>query len=318
MKEQHINLIVKYLSKETSEQENKLFLAQNKKNSEFNDTYKDILEIWNISKTEEFQFDKKRILKLIQEKTSIRKEKAIKFPVYSILKYAAIFLTLIVLSIFIVNDLKNIKTIVNNTNQIQKIELPDNSIITLNTNAEIKYNNSLLKSFSREISLEGEAFFEITKAENKKFIVRTTDFDITVYGTNFNVMSKQKNSSVVLTKGKILVNNFKNQDSKYILKPGDIVKYNSKEKIFEHKNVNTKIYTSWLDDKLLFDNFSLKELSELLKIRYGKELVFINKQIANKKISGSAPSDDINLIIKALETILKTNITQKNNQLIIN
>lgn len=318
MQEKHQNIITKILSKEATQEEKSLLFEEMKTNKELKAEFDKTSKLWNSLTLEQKKFDKERIQKLIALKIRInKKQKQNKF-ITTTLKYAAILIVFFSIAIIVNNDLKSTKVIVNNSNTIKKISLPDNSVISLNKNAKLEYNNSILKYFNRNVSIKGEAFFEIAKQNGKKFTVHTSDFDINVLGTKFNVRTYNKNQSVVLTEGKVLLNSFKNKDAEIIMSPGEILEYNTKNSDFILHDINTKIYTSWLNHKLEFDNFSLNELAQLIKLRYNKDLIITNNKIAEKRISGSAPSDDINLITKALETILKINIQQNGNQLLIN
>lgn len=318
MQEQHHNIITKYLSKEASSEEEKFLFQEMKTNKELKVEFDKMQKLWQSFNNEQKKFDKERMQKLIALKISINKKQQKNRFIAASLKYAAIFIGLFLITTFVINDLKSIKVIVNNTNEIRKIQLPDNSIISLNSDAKLEYNNSNLKDFNREVKIEGEAFFEIAKQHGKQFTVHTHDYDINVLGTKFNVRTYKGNQSVVLTEGKVLLNSFINKDSQIIMKPGEILEYNKNNNEFILHEINTKIYTSWLNNKLEFDNFSLNELAELINLRYNKQLIINNKEIAEKRISGSAPSDDISLIVKALETILNTKIQQNENQLLIN
>ena len=318
MQEKYHNIITKHLSNEANEEELQFLFEEMKTNKELKAEFDKTSELWNSFSNEQKEFDKKSMQKLIALKISINEKQKKNRFISASLKYAAIFIGIIAITTFVFNDFKSTKVIVNNTEKIQEVKLPDNSIISLNMDAKLKYNNSTIKTFNREVTIEGEAFFDIAKSEGKKFTVHTSDFDINVLGTKFNVRTYNENQSVVLIEGKVMLNSFENQNAKITMLPGEILQYSAENSSFVLHEVNTKIYTSWLSSKLEFDNFTLNELAELIKLRYNKELIISNNEIAKKRISGSAPSDDINLIIKALETILKIEIQHKENQLLIN
>ncbi len=318
MQQKFENILTKYLSKEASSEEESFLFEEIKTNKKLKAEFEETKKLWESFNREQKEFDKKRIQKLIALKIALsKKQKRNKFALLSF-KYAAIFIGLLFISTAVYTDLTSVKSIVNNTSRIKKITLPDNSVVTLNKGAEIKYGNSVLAGFNREVKLTGEAFFEVTKKEHKKFVVKTSDYNITVLGTKFNVRSRQKNNFVVLCEGKIVLDKFKKFDNQIVMKPGQIVKFSPENNSFIQSNVNPEIYTSWMKNRLEFDNFSINDLAELLKIRYRKTLIVNNKVVFGTHISGSAPSDDVNLIIKALKSILKTEIIQKNDTVIIN
>ncbi len=318
MQEQQFNLIVKNLSNEATEEEKLLFEREMQNNLKFRTDFNDIQTLWNSLNYAAKSFEKERILKLINLKISQNKKQKHNRLLYTSLKYAAVFIGLLVISVTIYRDLNNVETIANNTGKVEKIVLPDQTTVTLNQNAKIEYENSTIKGFNRKVKLTGEAFFEVSKKQNQKFIVKTDHYDITVLGTKFNVRTYQNSNSVVLTEGKVLLNNFKIQNKQIVMKPGEIVKFNPADNRFIQEKINPVIYTSWINKRLEFDNLSLNDLAKLLKVRYHKTLIIENEDAENKHISGSAPADDVHLIVKALQSILKTGITEKNDTIIIN
>ncbi len=318
MQKKHRNLITKHLSKETSKEEENLLFEKLNSNNKLKKEYDETEMLWNSFEKSKTAFDKDRILKILSFKIAQNKKQKRNKILYASYKYAAIVIGLITLSIFIIKDLTDTEIIVNHTGKLQKIKLPDNSIVSLNTDARIKYKNSGIIGFKREIEIEGEAFFEIAKSDEKQFTVHTPDFDISVLGTKFNVRTYEQSESIVLTEGKIRLNHFRDTDTTFTMAPGELLMFNKETQKFTSRKINTKIYTSWLSSKIEFDSFTLNELSELIKLRYNKELLINNSELAAMRISGSAPADDINMIIKALETILDTEITKNENKLIIN
>ena len=318
MQEKDFNLITKYLSEETSSEEKKLIDEKLLSDKHYKKNFDEIKNLWDSLSMSNQSFDKERILKLIKFKISQHKKQKKNRVLYASLKYAAVFIGLLVISISVYKDLNDIKIIVNNSNTIEKVVLPDNTTVILNKNAEIEYQNSTIKGFKRTVKLTGEAFFKVTKKDNRKFVVKTNEYDITVLGTEFNVRTYKNDNSVVLRKGKVLLNNFKIIDNEIVMKPGEIVKYSLENNTFIQEKINPKIYTSWMKKRLEFDNFSLTELAELIKLRYNKTLIINNEDTRNKNISGSAPSDDVHLIVKAMQSIFNTEILEKNDTIIIN
>ena len=81
--------------------------------------------------------------------------------------------------------------------------LPDGSTVTLNANATLSYDKDF--SAKRDISLSGEAFFEVKRGST--FTVKTTLGNVEVLGTSFNVIVEEKNFEVICKSGKVLVYN---------------------------------------------------------------------------------------------------------------
>ena len=72
--------------------------------------------------------------------------------------------------------------------------LPDGTTVYLNTNSKIIFPKRFEKN-KREITLKGEAFFEVTKDKNRPFIINVNEAQVEVLGTSFNILSNssQKN-----------------------------------------------------------------------------------------------------------------------------
>ncbi len=141
--------------------------------------------------------------------------------------------------------------------------LPDSTMVFLNSGSTLKYSVGEKKG-KREVFLEGEAWFDVAKDAQRPFFVHTSFYDVKVLGTQFNVKAYGKDNEVVTTleKGSVQIN-FSNkpkyQKTTY-LKVGEQIIYDQENNEIDIKHVNTHIYTSWKDNKLVFINMSLKEL----------------------------------------------------------
>jgi ferric-dicitrate binding protein FerR (iron transport regulator) len=110
-----------------------------------------------------------------------------------------------------------------------KLELPDGTEVWLNADSKLTYGKEF-GTQSREVSLSGEAFFEVQKDADRPFIIHTGNMDIRVLGTAFNVRSYQneKTSEATLVRGAIEVVLRDSPDRRIVLKPKDrIVVQNS-------------------------------------------------------------------------------------------
>ncbi len=85
--------------------------------------------------------------------------------------------------------------------EIINLKLPDGTIVTLNGNSEIKYN----KDEPRQVSLKGEGYFKVKSIPSKKskFWVNTSDLTVEVFGTQFNVNTRDQSTNVIFDEGSI-------------------------------------------------------------------------------------------------------------------
>src|SRR5206468_2094273 len=130
---------------------------------------------------------------------------------------------LVVVSGFIFWNTNHKKTLNSGYGAISLYQLPDGSHVTLNANSKITIKKTWEENTDREVWLQGEAFFRVQKTQNKnKFIVHANGMDIIVTGTQFNVISRDDESSVLLTEGSVTLRTANGKEIK--MKPGDFVK----------------------------------------------------------------------------------------------
>lgn len=187
---------------------------------------------------------------------------------------------------------------------ISNVILPDSTIIYLNAGSEIKYSvNPNIKE--REVFLSGEAWFDVSKDSKRPFTVHTDYFNVNVLGTEFNVKAyaQDLHAAATLEEGSILVtSSSKVKLAENIkLRPGEQFVFNKDEKSVQIKEVDTQIYSSWKDNKLIFLKMSLRELIILLERKYGVDIEVLNPEILEYHYSGTIKNESIIEILNIIE-----------------
>ena len=148
------------------------------------------------------------------------------------------------------------------TGETKVFYLPDSSRVMLSGDSRLTYNAQFGKT-NRELSLRGEAFFQVKRDTSKPFIVETSLIQVEVLGTSFQVIAQKLQAEVAVEKGRVKVTT---QDKKQesILETGMSVKYRKKD---------GKLMISTKEDKgeqqiLKFDNSPLSEVIETLNEYY--------------------------------------------------
>jgi transmembrane sensor len=201
--------------------------------------------------------------------------------------------------------------------------LSDGTKVWLNAGSNLTYDTNYNKTV-REVSLTGEAFFDVTKNKAKPFIIHTSKFDIKVLGTEFNVKSysTDRTTEASLIRGSIEVTFKDNPNKKIILKPNEkivvnndigpesLVSKNNKKagelpevaiKGLTHEhNTGTIIETSWVENKLIFQDESFEDISHQLERWYGVSIVFNNKQLKENHLTGNFKNETIRQALDAL------------------
>jgi transmembrane sensor len=206
--------------------------------------------------------------------------------------------------------------------------LPDGSKVWLNSESRLEYKGKFNDSI-REVTLEGEAFFDVVKDKKHPFIVHTSDIDVRVLGTAFNVKSYPKESSIeaTLIRGLIEVINKKDPGSpKIILHPYDKLVFNKEggnRKFLQqepdaedplHKPFSVAslprdvadtamVETSWIYNKLLFDGETLRENAAKIERWYNVKIHFKDDKAGNTPIRYPLSNETIEEALKALQYI---------------
>lgn len=194
---------------------------------------------------------------------------------------------------------------------ISKVELPDGSIVWLNSGSEITYSN-YFASNNRDINLSGEAYFQVTKNEEIPLIVNSGDLQVKVLGTKFNVDAYPKSHqiNVVLESGKVELLNSKVESFSYKLKPGERATFDKKDMDLKISNVNTSKFTSWKEGIINIYDQSLEELIERLETRYNQKFE-IAADVKDFHYTFTIKNESLDEIIKLMERITPVKAVQK-------
>ncbi|MCH7415236.1 FecR domain-containing protein [Belliella sp. R4-6] len=196
-----------------------------------------------------------------------------------------------------------------------QVLLPDGSKVYLNSGSKMVYPSDFSKN--RNIYLEGEAFFDVIKDESSPFIVTTKELSYKVLGTSFNVnsYSTSEGSSAVLVSGSIEVkpeNESFFRSEKHILKPNQKVQLIKESKTINIQNVDVEQYVSWKDGYLIFDQHSIKQISERLEVLYNVEIEVSKKALASETFTGRLDlKTDIEKVLKTIASTSGATITKQ-------
>ncbi|MCC9134844.1 FecR family protein [Pontibacter silvestris] len=233
----------------------------------------------------------------------------------SMLAAAAVTLLLLIsgITLFIIGQQKTV-IYATHYGEKQSILLPDSSIVVLNANSQLTIPAADWgEEEPREVRLKGEAYFSIThKVNNQKFIVHTSDgVQVEVLGTEFNVSDRGSRNRVVLASGKVMLNIARTGVNKQLLmKPGELVEIAEDAGTITKQEIDTDIYTSWKDNKLIFYDISLQEIATMLEENYGYAVVIQDKALADQKITAFLDAGSLSDILVTLSETLGVKIIQ--------
>ena len=195
---------------------------------------------------------------------------------------------------------------------IRNVTLPDGSTVVLRANSTIDYPEHF-NSKTREISLVGEAYFDIKHDSKKPFIIHTGKVKTTVLGTAFDIKAwpEQKNVIVSVTRGKVMVEDDKKVLA--VLTVNQAVNYSFSNSGSKLQTVNAEEQvTDWAKHDMTFNRVSFESIAQVLSKRYGKNITISNTQLAKTQItssfSGMESLENILDILCAINTYTKYEI----------
>lgn len=201
--------------------------------------------------------------------------------------------------------------------EIKKVMLPDSSVVYLNANSSLRVPEVWDSREARTVWLKGEAYFEITKkpgAGNAQFIVHTESVDVEVLGTKFNVNVLTQKTTVSLKEGKVQLTG-KERPGPYLMSPGEEVQV-TERKNYHKVFTNVEQIADWRNHRYHFDNTTLADITELIRTRFGYEVVIADESLNSRGISGDLSARDIDQFAKALSITMNIYIEKKDQQLI--
>ena len=158
------------------------------------------------------------------------------------------------------------------------IVLADGTKVKMNADSHIDFPVQF--GDTREITLEGEAMFEVTHDAARPFIIKAHDHAIYVLGTTFNISAyPDEELSVTLIEGKLKVTA---PSGEYYLLPGE--HYSSAQS--KVSKVDTEFYTSWTDGAMEFDAMPFPLLTARLSRCYNVDIQIASKELETMKFTG--------------------------------
>ncbi len=195
------------------------------------------------------------------------------------------------------------------------ILLPDNSHVWLNSNSKITYPEKF-KAKSREVILQGEAFFEVTKKIRKLFIIHADKSVIQVLETSFNVESYNALSQTIVTvvTGKVSLSDSTNLANKIILEPGYQGIHNPDDVEFLKKKNDNKNFLAWKTGVLFFENTALDDVCYRLSRHFNMSILLDgNELLRNKNLTVTFDNKDIEEILNILAITLDISYKRDTN-----
>lgn len=199
-----------------------------------------------------------------------------------------------------------------------RLQLADGTKVWLNAGSSLRFPVSFSNK-SRDVYLEGEAYFEVTK-NSTPFNVYAGEMNVSVLGTMFNVSAyaNDQNNKTTLAEGKVKVWTKQAESGGKILSPNQQATLDISSSEMEVSQVNASYYTSWVNGKIEFNNEDLEEVMKRLSRWYNFEYEFKNEAAKQYHFTARLSNDEkISSIIEMLELSADVKFEYKNETVII-
>jgi ferric-dicitrate binding protein FerR (iron transport regulator) len=218
------------------------------------------------------------------------------------------------------------------------VKLPDGTTVRLNTDSRLTYT-IFSGGKTREVTLEGEAFFDVAHDSLRPFIIHSGKVKIKVLGTSFNVRNYPQDNvlETTLIKGKIEVSLESRPEDIIILKPTEkLIIAKSQDELSNTTkgttNINDKVVltsitylrhdslvaeTSWLNDRLVFVNQPLEKIAIELERKYAISITFKDPRVKNYRYTGVFDNVSLEKIFELIKYSKNINYKIDNKSIVI-
>ena len=192
-----------------------------------------------------------------------------------------------------------------NDGETREVVLPDGSTVTLNSNTYLRYRSDLDVAEIRDIQLEGEAFFDVTRRPEQPFIIRTANAEVRVLGTSFNVreIPGDTRTEVEVATGKVAVKSLTDDtrqvvitaEEAVVLENNILTTYTTADRVFNGIN--------WHKGQLSFKNTQLQEALPQIERAYQVDLLWEPAALLNCQITGDWQEENFAAVVEILESL---------------
>jgi transmembrane sensor len=178
-----------------------------------------------------------------------------------------------------------------------KLTLADGSVVRLNASTTLKFPFAF-NGNTREIYVDGEAYFDIAKDEHKPFIVHTSEADVKVLGTSFNVNTYKKGTlKTALVTGSVAIHK---EGEQTLLRPG-MEATTSLSKPTVQEDFDSEVTLSWMRGVFYFHNTPLQEIADMITRWFDVPTVIDDPELASMTFTGNLnKSKELNIFLTVL------------------
>jgi ferric-dicitrate binding protein FerR (iron transport regulator) len=307
----HEHLVLKFLQGKLSEDEKIAFKDWLNESSENQALVEEFQKVWSLTPDQSLPSDFNTDREYLRFKEVLSEKEGARIVSMEPKRFswiaAACLVLLVAAGITLYFQFSSSGEIVKQTASIpEPLTLPDGSVILLNANSMITYNEDFKDL--RGVRLRGEAFFEVKKDPEHPFTITTGNAKVTVLGTSFNVQSENDTlTEVLVVTGKVQLTGAEN--SSLILNPGSLALCSASKPAPKLKELSPNVL-SWKEKRLVFEKMPLHEVLHDIRKYFGAEFSVKNKALLTCRFTGSFSEPTLDEVFESLAVALDLEISK--------
>lgn len=202
--------------------------------------------------------------------------------------------------------------------EVKELSLPDGSSVTLNAGSELKYQKRFGNT-TRELQLEGEAFFDVEHNPDKPFSVMAQGVRVQVLGTSFNIEAAAGNNfvEVIVAEGRVGIFGEAGDELRAELLKGEKAVINPATGSLSVKTNEDPNFNSYKTRHIVFINSGLQQVISTLEKTYNTHIGIENPEVRDKRITVTFNNKDLSYVLRTIEATLDLELEIKDDEVII-
>jgi transmembrane sensor len=189
--------------------------------------------------------------------------------------------------------------------RVGEVTLPDGSKVWINKGSKLEYPAAFTGD-KREVSLSGEAFFEVTKDPSKPFIIKGSKTEVRVLGTSFvyRSFSEEESDILIVSSGKVSFSERKNISNNVTVESGFSSSFDSKTRMLNLVKNENKNYLSWKTGRLIFENERFERIIFELSRYYDHKFIIEDERMKDTRLTVAFDNQPVREALQILELAL--------------
>jgi ferric-dicitrate binding protein FerR (iron transport regulator) len=209
-----------------------------------------------------------------------------------------------------------LKTVAAAHAQQESLELPDGSIVKLNSGSEIRFPKNFPDS-ARYVVLTGEAYFEVTK-EDRPFYVNTGNAQIRVLGTKFGIWARDEQTRVTVREGRVSLRALESPPAAAVeLTANQMSVCRQQSPPEPPQTIDAGQLLGWLEGKIVFDQTALTEVVAELQRVYNVKIELSDPALGQHTITGSFHRKPLESVLASISLTLDLQYTKSADKFVI-